>query len=140
MKPLFYFSSPDGNNYYKMTVKLEEIQKNYPFLSVIKVANEERVGIIQNCDQRIISIYCYDYIQKGIQPLFLEYGRDWWWESNRKLPVNMFIGEKFQVFSNSLRSYSMKETEVVFGPITKLSDLLNVKRLRRKTVQLIRKV
>ena len=72
--------------------------------------------------------------------MFLDYGRDWWWESNRKLPVNMFIGEKFQVFSASLRSYSMKETEVVFGPITKLSDLLNVKRLRRKTVQLIRKV
>ena len=140
MKPLFYCSSPDGNNYYKMTVKLEEIQKNYPFLSVIKVANEERVGIIQNCDQRIISIYCYDYIQKQLQPLFLEYGRDWWWESNRKLPVNMFIGDKFKVFSSSLRSYSMKETEVVFGPITKLSDLLNVKRLRRKTVQLIRKV
>ena len=72
-----------------MTVKLEEIQKNYTFLSIIKVVNEEKVGIIQNCDQRIISIYCYDYISKELQPLFLDYGRDWWWESNRTIPINI---------------------------------------------------
>ena len=123
-----------------MAFELEEIQKNYPFLSVIKIANEEKVGIIQNCDQRIISIYCYDLIRPDLQPVFLEYGGDWWWESNRKLPVNMFIGSKFHVFSPSLRSFSVKETEVVFGPVTKLSDLLSNKRLRRRTVQLIRKV
>ena len=94
-----------------MAFKLEEIQKNYPFLSVIKIANEEKVGIIQNCDQRIISIYCYDLIRPDLQPVFLEYGGDWWWESNRKLPVNMFIGSKFHVFSPSLRSFSVKERE-----------------------------
>jgi len=116
-----------------MALNLEEIQKNYPFLSLIKVGKEEYVGIIQNCDARIISIYCYDFIPKGLTELFLEHGKNWWWESNRKTPVNMFIGNDFVVFRPSLRSFSLKETEVVFGPITKLSDLTSNKKLRRKT-------
>ena len=123
-----------------MAFKLEEIQKNYPFLSVIKIANEEKVGIIQNCDQRIISIYCYDLIRPDLQPVFLEYGGDWWWESNRKLPINMFIGKQFAIFTGALRSYSLKETEILHGPVTRLSDLLANKKIRRKTVQLLRKV
>ena len=123
-----------------MALNLEEIQKNYPFLSLIKVGKEEYVGIIQNCDARIISIYCYDFIPKGLTELFLERGKNWWWESNRKTPVNMFIGNDFVVFRPSLRSFSLKETEVVFGPITKLSDLTSNKKLRRKTVQLVRRI
>ncbi len=123
-----------------MALNLEEIQKNYPFLSLIKVGKEEYVGIIQNCDARIISIYCYDFIPKGLTELFLEHGKNWWWESNRKTPVNMFIGNDFVVFRPSLRSFSLKETEVIFGPITKLSDLTSNKKLRRKTVQLVRRI
>jgi len=52
----------------------------------------------------------------------------------------MFIGNDFVVFRPSLRSFSLKETEVVFGPITKLSDLTSNKKLRRKTVQLVRRI
>lgn len=123
-----------------MALNLEEVKQTYPFLSVIRVANEEKIGIIQNCDLKIISIYCYDLLDKDLQNNFLEYGKNWWWESNRKIPVNIFIGKDFDIFKKSLRSYSYKETEVLFGPITKLSDLIVNKKIRRKTVQLIRSI
>jgi len=122
-----------------MALKAEDIKDTHPFLSIINIAKEEKVGIIQNCDSRVISIYCYDLIPKDLQQLFLEYGKNWWWESNRKLPVNMFIGKDFDIFSRSLRSYSVKETVVLLGPVTKLSDLISNKKIRRKTVQLLRR-
>ena len=123
-----------------MSITVEKINETYPLLSIIRINKEEKVCIIQNCDQKIVSMYCYDYIAKDLQPLFLEYGKNWWWESNRKLPVNMFIGKQFTVFASALRSYSVKETEVLHGPVTRLSDLLVNKKIRRKTVQLLRRV
>lgn len=121
-----------------MAVDLDNIQKTYPFLSLISVANNEYVGIIQNSDNRVLSIYVYELLPKDICPLFLEHGANWWWESNRKIPINIFIGKDFAVFRPYLRTYSLKETKVIFGPITRLSDLSDSKRVRRKTVQLLR--
>lgn len=123
-----------------MALDLSKIKNTYPFLSAIKISNEEKIGIIQNCDMKILSIYCYDKVSRDLQPIFLEYGKNWWWESNRKIPVNMFIGKDFDMFQSSLRSYSYKETQIIFGPVTKLSDLIVNKRIRKKTVQLIRQV
>lgn len=123
-----------------MPFDIKDIQSNYPFLSLIKVVKEEYLGIVQNCDTKVISIYNYDLVQPELKSTFLEFGKSWWWESNRKLPINIFIGESFAPFRQCLASFSMKETEVVFGPIVQLSDLTESKRIRRKTVQLVRRV
>jgi hypothetical protein len=72
--------------------------------------------------------------------VFLEYGANWWWESNRKIPINIFIGKDFVKFRPYLRTYTLKELKVIFGPVTKLSALTDSKRIRRKTVQLLRTV
>ena len=123
-----------------MPFDLEDIQSNYPFLTLIKVVKEEYLGIVQNCDQRLISLYNYAGMPQEAKAIFLEYGRAWWWESNRKLPINIFIGSDFEMFRNFLLSFSIKETEILFGPTVQLSDLTQSKRVRRKTVQLVRRV
>ena len=123
-----------------MPFDLEDIQSNYPFLTLIKVGKEEYLGIVQNCDQRLISLYNYAVMPQEAKAIFLEYGRAWWWESNRKLPINIFIGSDFEMFRNFLLSFSIKETEILFGPTVQLSDLTQSKRVRRKAVQLVRRV
>ena len=85
-----------------MPFDLEDIQSNYPFLALIKVVKEEYLGIVQNCDQRLISLYNYAVMPQEAKAIFLEYGRAWWWESNRKLPINIFIGSDFEMFRNFL--------------------------------------
>lgn len=124
----------------KMTTDLENIQNSYPFLSLIRIGKDELVGIIQNSDTKVLSIYVYEYIPKDLKQKFLDYGDSWWWESNRKIPINIFIGSDFVQFRPYLRTYTSKDTKVVFGPITKLSLLADSKRIRRKTVQLLRTV
>tara|TARA_E500000318_G_scaffold110938_1_gene127771 strand:+ start:1456 stop:1830 length:375 start_codon:yes stop_codon:yes gene_type:complete len=123
-----------------MAINLHDVQNNHPFLTLIKVAKEEYLGIVQNCDEKILSLYSYEQIPASLRNIFLEHGKSWWWESNRKLPINIFIGESFAPFRPYLLSFSLKECEVLFGPTVQLSDLTNSKRIRRKTVQLIRRV
>ena len=123
-----------------MAIDLHDVQNNYPFLTRIKVAKEGYLGIVQNCDEKVLSIYNYEQIPTYQRSVFLEHGKSWWWESNRKLPINIFIGESFAPFRPYLVSFSLKECEVVFGPTVQLSDLTSAKRIRRKTVQLIRRV
>tara|TARA_B100000900_G_scaffold357822_1_gene328394 strand:- start:160 stop:534 length:375 start_codon:yes stop_codon:yes gene_type:complete len=123
-----------------MAYDLEDIQSNYPFLTLIKVAKEEYLGIVQNCDQRVISLYSYATLPHELKSAFLDYGKTWWWESNRKLPINIFIGNDFQIFRKYLMTFAVKEAAVQFGPTVQLSDLTANKRIRRKTVQLLRRV
>ena len=123
-----------------MATDLTDIQYSYPFLSLIAVAKNEYVGVIQNCDTKVLSIYVYELVPKDLRSEFLDFGSNWWWESNRKIPINIFIGKEFSKFRSCLRTYSVKETKVVFGPVTRLSSLSDSKRIRRKTVQLLRTV
>jgi len=123
-----------------MATDLKDIQNSYPFLSLITVAKDEYVGIIQNSDNKVLSIYVYELLPQELKSLFLEYGANWWWESNRKIPINIFIGNDFDRYRPYLRTFSIKEAKIIFGPVTRLSDLSDSKRVRRKTVQLLRNI
>ena len=123
-----------------MKLNVEEIKENYPFLSLVQVGKIEQVGIIQNADPKVLSIYCVDSVPKALIEDFLQFGQTWWWESNRKLPINIFVGKDFIKFKNALKTFSAKDCSVSFGPVTRLTDLTKDKRIRRKTIQLVRRV
>lgn len=123
-----------------MLIDIEQIKKTHPFLSLVSVSTQEYVGIIQNSDSKVISLYQYDIIPQNLKQVFLEFGSNWWWESNRKIPINIFIGKDFAVFRPYLRTYSSKESKIIFGPVIRLSDLNQNKRTRIKTVQLLRTI
>jgi hypothetical protein len=123
-----------------MKLDIDALKDKYPFLSLVQVGKFEHVGIIQNADIKVLSMYCFESVPKLLVNDFLNNGSEWWWESNRKLPINIFIGKKFDKFKISLKTYSTKDCNVVFGPVTKLTDLTKDRRIRRKTIQLVRRV
>ena len=69
---------------------------------------------------------------------FLEYGDMWWWESNRQLPIDIFLNHEMKEFIPFLSTFVMKDVEVLFGPMTSLQNLIR-KRIKRRGVQLVRK-
>jgi hypothetical protein len=69
--------------------------------------------------------------------LFLEMGESWWWESNRKIPINIFLKKEMQVFRYAIKTFNSKDAEVVFGPTVNLSEIAE-KRIKRKSIQLVR--
>lgn len=123
-----------------MTKQLEQFLEQYPFLTLATYGKNEYLGIVQNQDANLISMYIYDEIKPAeLRVKFLEYGAEWWWETNRLIPINIILGKRFESFRPALRTFNMKDFEIVAGPCVCLKDIMQ-KRVKRKNVQLIRKV
>ena len=118
----------------------ENFQENYPFISIINYVNQEYVGIVINQDAQITSIYDFLAIKTDEEKSkFLELGEIWWWESNRQIPINIFLLKEIAVFKYAIRNFSTKDTKIILGPCTSLNDII-VKRIKRKSITLVRKI
>lgn len=118
--------------------EIEATQKKFPFLSCVRTGNVEYVCIIQNADEKVMSFYDLGLITSSEEKrLFLEFGEMWWWESNRQLPINIFLKGNMDMFRYCLRTINIKDADVLFGPITSLNELFK-KRVKRRQIQLIK--
>lgn len=68
----------------------------------------------------------------------LELGEAWWWESNRQVPINIFLRNEIQQFAYTIRNFTSKDVRVLHGPITSLNNII-IKRIKRKSITLVRK-
>lgn len=115
-----------------------QFQDNYPFIACIKSNNIEYVGIVVNFDDYITSIYDISTIRTNDEKkFFLELGEIWWWESNRRIPINIFLKQEMSMFKYSIKTFNSKDVELLFGPTVNLSEIAE-KRIKRKSIQLIR--
>ena len=116
----------------------DDFQKNFPFITCIKTSDNEYVGIIVNLDDNVTSIYSYaDIRSENENQAFLNMGEVWWWESNRKIPINIFLKKEMAEFRPYIKTFNSKDVEVVFGPVVNLSEIAE-KRVKRKSIQLVR--
>ena len=84
----------------------------------------------------------YDFgLLKGdeIKKVFLSLGETWWWESNRLMPINVFLKTDWILFKTCLRTMNSKDVEIKMGPYVSLKEMAT-KRSKRKSITLIRKV
>jgi hypothetical protein len=117
----------------------ENLQENFPFISVINHVNREYVGIIINQDAQVTSMYDYVAIKtEEERSRFLELGEVWWWESNRQIPINIFLSREILDFRYVIKNFSTKDVKLLHGPCTSLNDII-VKRIKRKSITLVRK-
>jgi len=115
------------------------LKDKFPFLSLIRKGDMEFVGIVQNEDINVISFYDYGRLMMPEDKMkFLKAGETWWHESNRKLPINIFLKGDFRYFRSTLVTLNAKDVEIVHGPTVKLSEI-SKKRAKRKTIQLVRR-
>jgi hypothetical protein len=117
----------------------EEIFEKYPFLSLVTYGGAEYVGIVQNQDDTVLSMYDYSKIPDNLKASFLELGDVWWWESNRMIPINLFLKKDFAQFASILITFNIRDTEVVRGPSVSIAELAK-KRSKRRNIQLVKKV
>ena len=117
----------------------KDIQENFPFLSVVTYGGNEYIGIIINQDATVTSMYVYTELRtQQEQKMFLELGEVWWWESNRMIPINIFLKSEMDYFRYAIVTMNSKDVRVTIGPCVNLNDLA-VKRVKRKSVQLVRR-
>ena len=118
---------------------LKDIQENFPFISVVSYGGSEYVGIIINQDQVVTSMYVFTDLKSDDEKrIFLELGDTWWWESNRMIPISIFLKPEMEIFRYAIMTMNTKDVRVVTGPCVNLNNLA-IKRVKRKNVQLVRK-
>ena len=103
-------------------------------------ATTEYVGIIQNQDDAITTIYDFGSISNvDLKRHFLELANVWWWESNRSIPINIFLKGDWDTFKPYLRTFTNKDLEILHGPVCSLSEMSR-KKSKRKSITLVRRV
>lgn len=123
-----------GNNFFN------RLTEKYPFISWCVYAEIEYVGIIQNRDDTVTTIYDFAALINQQDKLdFLELGNVWWWESNRSIPINIFLRHDWDRFRFTLRTFNNKDLTVVHGPVCSLSDIAR-KKTKRKSITLVRRI
>src|SRR5574337_408957 len=121
-------------------VDIEKIKETFPFLSCIKYQDTEYICIIQNSDDKVISFYDTALIKtQEEKKLFLELGENWWWNSNRKIPISILLFNDMVQFRYCLKTIVNKDVEILFGPVTSLDNLIK-RRLKKKQIELVAKI
>lgn len=124
----------------KNTTTIYELLERFPFLSLCRIGTEEYIGVVQNCDTTVATVYVYNNLNcLEHKELFLQLADEWWWDSNRMLPINIIIGERFKPLSYSLATFNSKNFTIVSGPSVSLNNIIT-KRIKRRQIQLVRKM
>jgi len=117
-----------------------KLADKYPFITLCVYASTEYVGIIQNKDDAITTIYDFGSIQDiELKREFLELANVWWWESNRSIPINIFLKSEWDPFKIYLKTFVNKDLEILCGPVCSLVDMAR-KKSKRKSITLVRRV
>jgi len=123
-----------GNNVF------EKLTEKYPFISLCVYANAEYVGVIQNKDDVVTTIYDLGAVaDQSDKMIYLELASVWWWESNRSIPINIFLRKDWEPFRYTLRTFVNKDLEIMHGPACSLMDIAR-KKSKRKSIMLVRRL
>jgi hypothetical protein len=118
----------------------KQLLAQYPFVSYLTYGGNDYIGIIQNSDEVITTLYDFGQIKDAeLKRVFLELGETWWWESNRLMPINVFLKQNWSQFRVCLRTMNSKDVEIKMGPYVSLKEMAT-KRSKRKSITLIRKI
>ena len=118
----------------------QKLADKYPFITLCIYASNEYVGIVQNRDDAITTIYDFGAVMdQDSKRRFIDLANTWWWESNRSIPINIFLRGEWEQFRPTLRTFANKDLEILHGPICSLNDIAR-KKSKRKSITLVRRV
>ena len=125
---------PELSEYYR------QLLQKYPFISYVGYGGNEYIGIIQNVDDILTSVYDFGALKTEQEKTeFLELGESWWWESNRLIPINVFLRFEWSQFRYCLKTLNSKDVEIKFGPYVSLKEIA-AKKTKRRSITLVRKL
>ena len=120
--------------------EIKQLLDQYPYLTLLTYGGNEYLGIIQNADEQITTIYDYASLKTAEQKtLFLSLGDTWWWESNRIIPINVFLKAEWSGFKFCVKTMNSKDVEIKVGPQVSLKEM-SMKRSKRRSITLVRRV
>lgn len=113
------------------------IHERYPFLTLmLHQKTNQLVGVIQLQSVKFTTVYQLDSItDPAHKQKFLSLCEVWWFESNRIIPISIFLQAEMEEFRYALRTFPTRELKVLVGPCVNLSSYVR-KRIKKKAVHL----
>lgn len=112
----------------------------YPMLTYLTYGKSDYVGIIQNVDDAITTIYDLGSVKTDADKIeFLQLAEIWWDESNRQVPINVFLRLEWYGFRSTLKTLNSKDVDIKVGPYLSLREMA-LKRSKRRSITLVRRV
>jgi len=119
-------------------ITTKDIQEKFPFINVVYYGGKEYVGIVVSQDATITSMYDFNCLKTDEEKkLLIQLGEIWWWESNRMIPINIFLKREIACLDYSIIIMNTKDVKITLGPTVNLNNLA-IKRVKRKSVQLVK--
>lgn len=118
---------------------LQTLKEHYPFMTLCVYAGNEYVGVIQNRDDAVTTIYDFGALADPVlKKTYLELAAVWWWESNRSVPINIFLKDEWNPFRDCLKTFSNRDLDILFGPVCSLNDIVR-RKSKRRSITLVKK-
>ena len=118
----------------------KKLSDSHPFITVCSYAGQDYVGIVQNRDDVVTTIYDFGSIVSiPAKERFLELGDVWWWESNRLIPINLFLKDDWVPFRPFLKTFNNKSLTIIHGPVCSMAEL-SKRRSKRRSITLVKRL
>lgn len=104
-----------------------------PYVSQIIVRNEKTKelmtveGIIMNQTLKLTGIYDFSKMTSNDKDTIMELGKIWWEESNRQIPINVFLFEEFLPYDKYMVNYKNQYIEEINGHVVQLYKIIPTK-------------
>lgn len=120
--------------------EIKKIMNDKPWMTLLTYGGNDYVGVIQNIDDSITTIYDFGSLNSTEQKIaFLELAEVWWLESNRLVPINVFLRIEWAVFRPTLKTLNSKDVEIKMGPHLSLKEMAT-KKSKRRSITLVRRL
>lgn len=118
----------------------DELVSKFPFLTGIKHNNIDYIGIIENVSDKTVTFYDFSSIDLEEEKMvFLKLGGLWWWETNRQLPIGIYLKDEMNYFNFTIKSFREKDVEILFGPYVSLEEMGKKKFGKKRTIKLVKR-
>lgn len=119
--------------------QIEETRAKHEFLTFLVMKDGDiKCGVVQNETAKMIMFFDFEKIKdEEARRRFMDFADEWWWESNQSIPIDSFIGDRFDEFQAALSGYPKKALELdPIGPTFSLADQY-LKRIKKKRVDIV---
>lgn len=116
-----------------MRLELDKLRESFPFLSKMIVNTKiSYYGIVLNCDKNAVTFINLEKIQTKEELVkLMNLSQNWWWYSNRSIPLNLFYQKETEEYMPYVTSLPFKTTTIE-GHVSSLEDILNNAKTSRK--------
>lgn len=116
-----------------MDAQLEGYLDQLPFLTYGRAHGQDYIGIMVVSSKNYTSMYVLNNVDNPtLRKKLIELGEKWWWQSNRNIPINLFMPEQMEAFEFCRQRFMSKDIDILKGPIVSLMKL-PTKRIKRCT-------